>query len=48
MFLEHIGLYGLRGGLTGWGQNINQKVDTQPVKDAIESGIDSKSERQVW
>ena len=38
MFLEHIGLYGLRGGLTGWGQNINQKVDTQPVKDAIESG----------
>ena len=38
LFLEHIGLYGLRGGLTGWGQNINQKVDTQPVKDAIESG----------
>ena len=38
LFLEHIGLYGLRGGLTGWGQNINQNVDTQPVKDAIESG----------
>lgn len=38
LFLEHIGLYGLRGGLTGWGQNINQKVDTQPVKDAIAAG----------
>ena len=38
MFLEHIGLYGLRGGLTGWGQNINQNVDTQAVKDAIASG----------
>lgn len=36
--LEHIGLYGLRGGLTGWGQNINQKVDTEPVKQAIEKG----------
>ena len=35
LFLEHIGLYGLRGGLTGWGQNINQKVDTKPVNDAI-------------
>ncbi len=38
MFLEHIGLYGLRGGLTGWGQNINQNVDTETVKDAIASG----------
>ena len=38
LFLEHIGLYGLRGGLTGWGQNINQKVNTEPVKKAIESG----------
>ncbi len=38
LFLEHIGLYGLRGGLTGWGQNINQDVDTKPVKDAIDSG----------
>jgi len=38
LFLEHIGLYGLRGGLTGWGQNINQNVDTKPVKDAIDSG----------
>ena len=38
LFLEHIGLYGLRGGMTGWGQNINQKVDTEPVKGAINSG----------
>jgi len=38
LFLEHIGLYGLRGGMTGWGQNINQNVDTKPVKDAIDSG----------
>ena len=38
LFLEHIGLYGLRGGLTGWGQNINQNVDTEPVKEAIASG----------
>ena len=47
LFLEHIGLYGLRGGLTGWGQNINQKVDTQPVKDALNQAIASKSARQV-
>ena len=37
LFLEHIGLYGLRGGLTGWGQNINQDVNTSLVKDAIKS-----------
>jgi len=35
ILLEHIGLYGLRGGLTGWGQNINQKVDTKSVNEAI-------------
>jgi len=38
IFLEHIGLYGLRGGLTGWGQNINQQVDTDSVSRAIENG----------
>lgn len=37
IMLEHIGLYGLRGGLTGWGQNINQKVDTTSVATAIEA-----------
>lgn len=31
LMLEHIGLYGLRGGLTGWGMNINQSVDTETV-----------------
>ena len=38
LFLEHIGLYGLRGGKTGWGQNINQKVDTTSVNKAIDEG----------
>ena len=37
IMLEHIGLYGLRGGLTGWGQNINQKVDTKMVNQYIEN-----------
>jgi len=37
LMLEHIGLYGLRGGLTGWGQNINQIVDTESVKQSIEN-----------
>jgi pyruvate/2-oxoglutarate/acetoin dehydrogenase E1 component len=40
LMLEHIGLYGLRGGLTGWGMNINQHVDTESVKKRIESGED--------
>ena len=38
IFLEHIGLYGLRGGLTGWGQNINQIVDKDSVKQALSEG----------
>ncbi len=38
IFLEHIGMYGLRGGLTGWGDSINQEVDTQTVNDRIDSG----------
>ncbi|MDP6869143.1 MAG: thiamine pyrophosphate-dependent enzyme, partial [Candidatus Poseidoniaceae archaeon] len=37
VFLEHIGLYGLRGGLTGWSQNINQAVDTSTVNGFIEN-----------
>ena len=36
ILLEHIGLYGLRGGLTGWGQNINQNVNTKLVTEALE------------
>ena len=38
IFLEHIGLYGLRGGLTGWGQNINQIVEKDSVKQALSEG----------
>lgn len=38
LMLEHIGLYGLRGGLTGWGMNINQVVDTETVADAMANG----------
>jgi pyruvate/2-oxoglutarate/acetoin dehydrogenase E1 component len=38
LMLEHIGLYGLRGGLTGWGMNINQKVDTETVLQHVRQG----------
>lgn len=38
LFLEHIGLYGLRGGMTGWGMSINQDVDVESVKIAIDEG----------
>ena len=31
VYLEHLGMYGLRGGKTGWGDNINQVVDTESV-----------------
>ena len=35
VFLEHLGLYGLRGGSTGWGDNINQLVDIKSVHKRI-------------
>jgi 2-oxoisovalerate dehydrogenase E1 component len=38
LMLEHIGLYGLRGGKTGWGMNINQEVDTETVRRHVEAG----------
>ncbi len=38
LMLEHIGLYGLRGGLTGWGMNINQRVNTETVNQHIAEG----------
>lgn len=38
LFLEHIGLYGLRGGKTGWGDSINQIVDTESVKERLDTG----------
>ncbi|MCH1540425.1 MAG: thiamine pyrophosphate-dependent enzyme [Candidatus Poseidonia sp.] len=42
LMLEHIGLYGLRGGLTGWGMNINQNVNTKIVAEHIEQGTPYK------
>jgi pyruvate/2-oxoglutarate/acetoin dehydrogenase E1 component len=41
VYLEHIGLYGLRGGMTGWGKSINQIVDTNSVQERLESGNSS-------
>ena len=38
VFLEHIGMYGLRGGLTGWGDSISQIVDTASVEARIDAG----------
>lgn len=38
LMLEHIGLYGLRGGLTGWGTNINMNVDTETVAQHVAEG----------
>ncbi len=42
LMLEHIGLYGLRGGKTGWGMNINQEVDTATVQRHVEAGTPYK------
>jgi len=42
LMLEHIGLYGLRGGKTGWGMNINQQVDTETVAEHIAAGTTYK------
>ena len=36
VYLEHIGLYGLRGGITGWGKSINQIVNTESVMNRLE------------
>jgi len=38
LILEHIGLYGLRGGKTGWGTSINMDVDTTSVQTAMDEG----------
>ena len=42
LMLEHIGLYGLRGGKTGWGMNINQEVDTATVQRHVKAGTPYK------
>ena len=38
VFLEHLGMYGLRGGVTGWGDRIHMQVDTETVAKHVESG----------
>ena len=38
VFLEHLGMYGLRGGITGWGDRIHMQVDTETVSKFVESG----------
>ena len=47
IFLEHLGLYGLRGGSTGWGNNINQLVDTKSVHKRISEGKNSIGKAKV-
>jgi len=47
VFLEHLGLYGLRGGSTGWGDNINQLVDTNSVHKRISEGNNSIGKARV-
>tara|TARA_B100001250_G_scaffold322086_1_gene285280 strand:+ start:1565 stop:4261 length:2697 start_codon:yes stop_codon:yes gene_type:complete len=47
VYLEHIGLYGLRGGMTGWGKSINQVVDTGSVEKRIESGESSIGDARI-
>jgi len=39
VFLEHIGLYGLRGGRTGWGDCISQNVDTKGIHNDLDKGL---------
>ena len=47
VFLEHIGLYGLRGGKTGWGHSINQIVDTNSGHTRLANGENSIGEARV-
>ena len=47
IFLEHIGLYGLRGGLTGWGESISQLVDKDAVHERLAAGESSLGKARV-
>ena len=47
VYLEHIGLYGLRGGNTGWGHSINQIVDTDSVHQRLANGENSIGKARV-
>jgi len=42
VFLEHLGMYGLRGGMTGWGDRIHMQVNTENVAEAVKSGYTYK------
>ena len=47
IYLEHIGLYGLRGGKTGWGTSINQIVDERRVHENLSQGRSSIGKARV-
>ena len=47
VFLEHLGLYGLGGGKTGWGDSINQIIDTESVKERLENNDSSIGKAKV-
>jgi pyruvate/2-oxoglutarate/acetoin dehydrogenase E1 component len=47
VFLEHLGLYGLGGGKTGWGDSINQIIDTETVKERLENNESSIGKAKV-
>ena len=47
VFLEHLGLYGLGGGKTGWGDSINQVIDTESVKKRLENNISSIGQAKI-
>ena len=47
IYLEHIGLYGLRGGVTGWGESINQVVDRESVHERLARGESSIGSARV-
>ncbi len=47
VYLEHIGLYGLRGGKTGWGKSVNQLVDTESVHQRLSAGQTSVGEARI-
>lgn len=47
VYLEHIGLYGLRGGDTGWGHSINQIVDTESVHQRLANDGNSIGKARV-
>jgi len=47
VFLEHLGLYGLGGGKTGWGDSINQIIDTDAVNKRLEKNESSIGKAKV-